>query len=636
MTASLALAVLLALAVWTRLLFIRQAAPLRVDHHYWLMAAEAFRRSRRLPAVADARYLLEPRQQAYPPFFGWLLSRLPPRWLHGSASVWLCQAADAAALSVSVLLGLSLGLGWKGALALFATVLLAPTLVAYNTQLNPRSFGNLFLVLMLAAEVAAATASGAAGWALSAVAIAAAAGIWLSHKMTTQLMLALWLPWALALGTPLAVAGPLLGLLLAGALAGPGPMLYQLAAHVDIVRFWSRHWPHLGLYSISQSPIYGDRVGDRSGAFHKPGWRGAVGHLRLVFGYAPILPLLPLLLVAGVDAPPWLVVWSLGTLAWALATALVPSLKGLGAGSLYVFFGVVPAGLWIGLAVETGHPFAHALLAVAMTVSVASLVLGWRQRQGRKSVEDGYAALLQRLRQGPVERIAVFPVTSSDALAADSPHRVLWGAHGYGFDLLEPIFPVVASPLSLTFARYRITRLVWNEAWWPDAVARLSGEMRIEGLETFGSWRTAAVSGLPQPPPIEICRLVCRRRAGTREPQSAGRDAGQGALARGRAGAAVLEVTSRRPVHLYRELRRLRPDVADCRGAGALALVIANLAGVPHRLASPPRTWLERQLAEGGLATVLEETPGIDPGEVYERCVSADVPAGDPGALRHA
>lgn len=633
MTASIALAVLFALAVWTRHLFIRQASPLRVDHHYWLMAAAAFRRSSRLPIIADGRYLLEPREQAYPPFFGWLLSRLPARWLDGSASVWLCQVADLAALAVSVLLGFGLGFGWPGMLALVATVLFAPTLIAYNTQLNPRSFGNLLLVIKMVAEVAAASASGPTLWALSAIAVAAAAGIWLSHKMTTQLMLALWLPWALAVGTPLAAAGPMLALVLAGAVAGPGPMLYQLAAHVDIVRFWSRHWPHLGLYSIAQSPIYGDRVGDRSAAFHKPGWRGVVGHMRLIFGYAPVLVLLPVLLLASIDVPSWLVVWSLGTLAWAIATALAPSLKGLGAGSLYAFFGVVPAGLWIGLAVESGHPLALVVFATAMAVSGVSLVLGWRQRQSRKAVEDGYAALLQRLRQGPVERVAVFPVTSSDAIAAETRHRVLWGAHGYGFELLEPIFPIVAAPLSQTFARYRITRLVWNEAWWPDAAARLSGEMRLENLETFGTWRTVSIAGLPRPPAIEICRLVRARDAitdGARPPAMVA-DSQQAAPGSGAARSVTLRVSGWRLAHAYRELRRLGPDIADCRGAGALALVVANLAGVPHRLTSPPRTWLERQLAEGGLGAQIDEVPGepLNIAEVYERLVAADLPAGD-------
>jgi hypothetical protein len=615
---------LVIVATWTRHVFIRQAAPLRVDHYYWLLAANVYREARKLPISFDGRYLLEPRQQSYPPLFGWLLSRLNADTLKSSRSVWLCQAVDATALALGAALGLWFGIGAIGIIALIATVAFAPTLVAYNTQLNPRSFGNLFLIAYFAAQVLATATTGGAAWGWWAIAVGAATAVWLTHKMTTQLMIALWIPFAISLGQPLAWASPALGLLLAAALVGPGAMLYQLIAHVDIVRFWSRYWPYLGVHAIRQSPIYGGNDAERPGAFHLPGIRGLLTHLRLVFGYLPIMALLPLLAILGPPVPAWLMVWTLGTLVWALATALVPPLKGLGAGSLYMFFGAVPAGIWIAIAVESGHPLAFAAIILTTLVSVAALYMGWRQRSRRSPTsDDGFSRLLERLNEMNPERVAVLPLLSVEAIAAGTRHRVLWGAHGYAFDLLTPIFPVVVRPLSETFARYGISRVVWSDTWWPGAEERLAREMKLEAIEAFGSWRMAAVTDLPAPPPVRVCRLVRgggpgEARAPTTEPGCSER-VDMKALAIGDAWLPSF----------YRQLRALAPDVVDCREVGPAALVVANFAGVPHRLVLPPKTWLERELVAGGLAAAIpagaEGPTAME--AIYRLCAGGDRPA---------
>ena len=613
---------IIACAIWTRALFIRQAAPLRVDHHYWILAAASFCRGDGLRARSDGRFLLEPREQAYPPIFGWLLSHLPQRVLSGTGGVWLCQLADAAALCIGVALGVCLGLGWPGLLVLLAATLFAPTLVAYNTQLNPRSLGNLFLMAKMASEVVAVGMAGPWSWLFWAIAVAATAAVWLTHKMTTQLMLVLWLPWAVALGSGAAALVVLAGLLLAAVITGPAAMLFQLAAHLDIVRFWSRNWPHLGLNAVAHSPIYGTATAERRGAFHKPGLAGCLWHFRLILGYAPAMSLVPLTLMwpGTPPAPAWLIVWTVGTLAWAMATSMVPSLKGLGAGSHYIYFGVIPSALWLGLAVDQGHPFAVALVAATAVVSSASLVLGWRQRQSRSGqVEDGYEDLVARLRTIPTARLAVIPLASADPIAAETPHSVLWGAHGYGFDQLEPIFPRITRPLGETFARYRIHRLVWNANWWPEAEVRLSHEMTLVGVESYGVWRMAEIRDLSMAPPPTVCRLL-RHRAGVEVPavtdtayakssDAAGRGDAErfprAALTKSRA--TTIVVDGRDPwrfLRLYRQLRRLGPDIVDCRTAGMTELIVANLAGVPHRVVAAPKSQTEQRLVRSGLAKV--------------------------------
>lgn len=615
-----------------RWLFIRQSSSMKVDHYYWLLAADAFRRYRHLPVKFDGRYLLEPPEQAYPPGFGWLLSKLPDGVLRSGKSVWLCQAADAAALAVGLGLAAWLGLGWAGMLAALLVALFAPTLVAYNTQLNPRSFGNLFLVMKMASEILAVASPGSMGLAFWIIAALSTAAIWLTHKMTTQLMLFLWLPWALALGSPVAGAMPLVGLGLAAFAVGPGPMLYQCAAHLDIVRFWTRNWRYLGVHGIRRSPVYGAPDQDLGDGFHKSGWRGQLQHLKLIFGYAPAIVLMPATLILGAPWPPaWLLVWTVGSLTWAILTATVGILKGLGAGPLYVFFAVIPSALWLGFGVESGNAVAFATFVVTTLISALALLKGWRQRQARRTItEDGQSQLLDWLRRNPTERVAVFPLTATETLAGETRHAILWGAHGYGFDLLEPIFPRATRPLSETFARYGIERLVWNHAWWPEAEAALAAELQLHDVHSFGNWRTASIAGLPSPPKAQICLLLST--ADRMDPIHHNLLAVDAISVKSMvlesysvptsSGGALDILPGRgiwRHVNLYRHLRRAQYDVVDCRHSGTAQLVVATLAGVPHRVGPIPRTRAERHLLQSGIWRAVPAAPGAAGEEEAQR-----------------
>ena len=145
------LAILAALmAVAARLAIGRAAvASGRVDHYYWMLAAAAYREQRGLPVVLRDKYLLEEDTQAYPPLFGILLGRFGlDRW--GLGAVAALEILQAAAL---VALMAALATPYEAialAVALFAA---APVLVTYNTQLNSRIVGDLFLFALLSSEL---------------------------------------------------------------------------------------------------------------------------------------------------------------------------------------------------------------------------------------------------------------------------------------------------------------------------------------------------------------------------------------------------------------------------------------------------------------------------------------------------
>lgn len=498
-----ALAAVVAAAV--RVLFIRQASASRVDHHYWSQVAASHRHAARLPAILPDKYLLEPAEQAYPPFFGWLLGKLPPQSLAGPLPVWLTQAADGLVCIGIMLLALELGASPWSMPLIVALIGCAPVMVSYNFQANSRGFGNVFLTLKLVAELFAVSAPPQVAWLLWLLAMSATAAIWLSHKMTTQLMLVLWLPWAWSLGSGMACFMPLLGLVFAAVLVGPGFMAYQLGAHIDILRFWRRHWPQIGVHAVQASPLYGHGAAAANNGFHRPGWRGVAAHLRLAFGYAPPALMLPLAWLLLPPPPFWLQVWTIGCLAWALLTLLVPPFKTFGGGHLYVFNAVPPLALWFGLVLDPALPLSILLPSIGIVLSLAALLLGWRQRAAQKSVVDtGFEALQQRLREMPKTRIGVLPLVAAEAVASGTQHAVLWGGHGYGFDLVEPLFPVVSQPIGGTLARYGVHWMVWRDGYWPELGQILARECRVGKIEYFGDWRLQHIEALPPSPPRQV------------------------------------------------------------------------------------------------------------------------------------
>jgi hypothetical protein len=465
----------------------------RVDHYYWMLAAAAYREQRGLPVVIPDKYLLEDDTQAYPPLFGILLGRCGlDRWGLGAVSVVeMLQAAALAALMAALAAPYAAIIL---AVALFAAT---PVLVTYNTQLNSRVVGDLFLFGLLAAEVGLLFAADGAGArvVLGSLAAVLTALVIMTHKMTLQLYTALLLPWSWAVGSVVPLLVFAAGSLLFVALVGPRFAAYQLRAHWDIVRFWGRHWRRLGAHQFRDSPIYGAASGACATCFHQPGVRGVIRHLRVVVSYLPIAVALPLASAVTSSWPPaWVLVWLGAIYVCALATLFVPRLKCLGGGHLYVFNAAAPAALYVGWLPDTPAP--AGVLAVGLLATVVSLIMAWRVVRSRIAARDEMfheaAAALARV---PRSRVAVFPLQSAEAVAWHTPHAVLWGAHGYGFSRLEGFFPVLTQPVSTFLREYRIQWVLCDQRFWPLDGARLATEgMRVAGETAHGHWRLIRMS----------------------------------------------------------------------------------------------------------------------------------------------
>lgn len=486
-------------AAVVRAAFIRASAGSAVDHHYWILAANAYRQAGRLPVSIPNKYLLEDERQSYPPFLGWLLARFPQSWLTGWRPFALVQAADVATLLLLIAYAVHLGATMPAIAVLTLVYGTAPVLVAYNTQLASRAFGNLFFTASVLAQVKASTlpiTNPEYVWWFAGATLAAAAVI-VTHKMTTQLMIALWPLWPLVLNDALIALVVPAGLGLSVLITGPRFTALQWRAHADIVAFWHRHRDALGAHAFEHSPVYGDpsRTGEK--AFHKPGWLGVRSHAALAFGYCPLLWLAPMLLVAVPPLPWWVLAWAGGAATVALFTLFVPALRCLGGGHLYLFNAVAPAALW-----WAGVPLAGDLVAVAgfttgLVATGLALWRGYRRRLRAHSRADrGFQAAIEHLAKLPGGRVAVFPVTAADEVACRTPHAVLWGGHGYGFRRLEPIFPVIREPLSVVLQKNGCDWLLLDERYWPGGLQRLSPELRGAHVTSFGTWNLLTLRGV--------------------------------------------------------------------------------------------------------------------------------------------
>ena len=227
MMAVVELVLALTAAIMARVTFIVVSRRAAIDHYYWLLAARAYRQTKSLPAVIPGKYLLEDERQFYPPLFGWLLSKFPERILVAPNSVWIVQAADVLVLVLLIGYAVASGMSFLAVAVIIAVFGTAPVLVAYNTQITSRAFGNLFLVACMLSMVAVSAQQNVTfAVLLYVLAVCAAAAVVLTHKMTTQLLLALWPFWPFAFGNWYVLFVPPLGIALAALLTG-----YEFRAH---------------------------------------------------------------------------------------------------------------------------------------------------------------------------------------------------------------------------------------------------------------------------------------------------------------------------------------------------------------------------------------------------------------------
>ncbi|WP_416897837.1 MAG: lipopolysaccharide biosynthesis protein [Minwuia sp.] len=444
-----------------------------VDHWYWKAYIETYRRTRRFPPELP-QFMLD-KAQWYPPVFPLLIAHLPDRIFQNYSAVL------AIVIDILRLVLVSVACWWYvadiAAVAVVAGVYaLTPILVTYNVQLNPRGLG----ALLLDAAVLAAIFSGGETLSVPLLAAAVIAGgvILLTHKMTTQLAafillgaFAASLDWRYPAIAAAAVAAALI-------LSG-GFYVKVARAHWDIVKFWNRHWDTLTAHPVRESPLYREAGDTASRSYHRPGLRGWLRRGVFLTAFNPWA--WGALLTGGIWL--WLhpddrimtllTAWVALVLLFSVLTTVVPFLKCLGNGYLYLYNAAAPACLILGIvtARAEGAPWIWPVLAALLLLSGAALAVYLNEFRKSRTVklEAELAGAIDFLKQRPDGPVMCMPQHWHDVVAYFSGKPVLFGGHGYGFQLLEPIFPILRHPIGEIVERHGVRYLVTHDGYLPES-----------------------------------------------------------------------------------------------------------------------------------------------------------------------
>lgn len=462
-----------------------------VDQWYWKTYIETLQRGEKLP-VKMPQFLLD-EGHWYPPFFPWILSRIPVI-LFNKYSVQLAIFVDILRMAILVWATWWLTKS-QGAVAIAGMAYaITPLLITYNLQLNPRGMGALFLDIM---------------WiCLGAVLInGAPIGFWIlilffsglvliTHKMAMQLF---WFTALIGAGMASDIRLALLipGSIIFALILSGGFYRLTIRAHWDTLRFWSKNWVGNGAHPVLESPIYGVPGYESVGKFYRSGWKAWVRRLQFVIGFNPWMS--AVLFIAFIawssghifsKLELWVLSWALLTFAFAFLTTVIPVLRTLGQGYLYGYNGSFPAALILGLTWTDLGEFWYWRIAASSALVACLYALFMFLRALRTSrtmkIDANLDAAIQRLSTLKDGTVMCLPQHWHDAVAYRAKKTVLFGGHGFGYHLLEPIFPVLKMPIKKIISNYNVCYLLTFEGYLPSNFLE---DLPDADVEIFGDYR---------------------------------------------------------------------------------------------------------------------------------------------------
>lgn len=433
-----------------------------VDHWAWKFDIETYRSQKKIPHEIP-QYLLDERQW-YPPMFLFIMGNLPPvitdRYSHLvaifidlirmalliAAAYWL-SGGDFTVMAVAGLV--------------YATT---PILVSYNVQLNPRGLAALLLDMLVFVVLYGFIFRSA--WWIWPAAFLISGLILLTHKMTSQLFCFLCVC-AAASWVNIRFLALIPGSVIIALILSKGYYINIVRAHWDIVTFWNRNWRWLSANAVKESPIYGEPGYETPGKIHKSGIGGFLKRLTFILGFYPAVWVLfitmYLTLVPKTDPASlswWLLMWITFVMFFAIITTFVPFLKCLGVGYLYIYNATFPAALLCGILVQRGeYPMIIWIgLVTALVINMAGIHIYYKKLAESKTqkISEGFRHALDYLKSAPPGIVWGMPTHLNEPVAYITRLPVLWGAHGYGFRLLEPVFPRILVTVSEIRKKYDV------------------------------------------------------------------------------------------------------------------------------------------------------------------------------------
>jgi hypothetical protein len=270
-----------------------------------------------------------------------------------------------------------------------------------------------------------------------------------------------------------------------------------LRAHWDIVRFWYRNWPWISVHPIRESPIYGIPSYETPTKYFASGFKGLFRRLLYIIGFNPWAWSLliaaywmygPETLLTPEDA--WTIRWLASILLFVLFTTFIPVLRCLGNGYLYLYNSSFPAALvvgmiWGGLKHDAVVNLILATTFIFCVIGIAFYLLMLFKSKTLK-IDSSMEEALKRLRILPDGVTMCFPQHWHDVVSYKSVKPVLFGGHGYGFKLLESIFPRVTKPIPDIIREFNVKYMLTYDGYLP---VNFIEDLPEAVIENFGQYR---------------------------------------------------------------------------------------------------------------------------------------------------
>lgn len=483
------------------LAFIIRAIPiilcknnLGVDHWFWKAYIETYRKTKKFPPDLP-QYILE-KYQWYPPLFPLLMAHLPPV-IFDKYNHFVTIGIDLLRLLVLMYFSNIVSNGNSNLVLIVGLMYsTSPILVSYNIQLNPRGLGALFLDLLIVL-IFSIYFFDAPKW-IWILILFLSALILLTHKMTTQLFWFLCLcagflsqDWRFFALIPLSIICALV--------VSKGFYWNVMKAHWDIVTFWHRNWKWLQAHPLKESPIYGDANYETPTKFHQRGLRGITRHIKYLFGYNPSAWFLFFTVILSLSISQyessinsitnWILTWYLIILIFAIITVFIPFLKCLGSGYLYLYNLSFPSAILWGLSLDMIE-FKELLFLIflfSLLLNISSILIFYKnlKKSLTQRVDIEFENLLNLLKNLPEGTVICLPPQWYDVVAYKTKKSVLYGGHGYGFRLLEPVFPRLLIPIEEIINRYGVRYLITFEGYLNEKFLR---KLNYKSLYSFGKY----------------------------------------------------------------------------------------------------------------------------------------------------
>jgi hypothetical protein len=111
----------------------------------------------------------------------------------------------------------------------------------------------------------------------------------------------------------------------------------------------------------------------------------------------------------------------------------------------------------------------------------------WKLKHSKtQKVDADMDRAIEYLKSMPDGVVMCLPQHWHEVVAYKAKKSVLWGAHGFGFKMVEPIFPRILKPISEVIDEFKVRYLITYDGYLPDNFIQ---ELPESSLERFGDYQ---------------------------------------------------------------------------------------------------------------------------------------------------